>query len=275
MKKKSMVYGSIVVVSCAMSLGAEVPSFGQDSTKLIPAAPQTAAVVAEGEELVYEVSYAFIKLGTVRLQTFPNYRVRAYIDSYTGQPFVDIHSMSETEMDSSFFSGGSWGIEKKGDSWYGLNYLHDPGDERLFVEETYQKDVQSLPHERQIVDTLLLSSGSILDGLCTVYYPRAMLHSAQSVDVPTILYGKLGTTTFHFARTPVTEPIAALDDPVRVIEVDGKLSMEGIFGLTGDFTAWFSDDSTAVPIKANVKVLIGNVTVELIQWKRAGWRPPH
>jgi hypothetical protein len=44
--------------------------------------------------------------------------------------------------------------------------------------------------------------------------------------------------------------------------------------MTGDFVGWFSDDAAAVPIKGKLKVLLGNVTVELIRWNRKGWNPP-
>jgi hypothetical protein len=44
--------------------------------------------------------------------------------------------------------------------------------------------------------------------------------------------------------------------------------------MTGEFTGWFSDDEAAVPIKGKLNVLLGSVTVELIQWKRDSWSPP-
>jgi len=233
------------------------------------------AIVDGGEELVYEVSWTFFKLGTVRLRTFPNYTATAYVDSYEGLPFVDLHAIHETVMDSSFFSRGSRSIEKKGDSWWGLNYVYDLPDKRLVVEETYQKEVQSPPYKRQVQDTLLLPSSSFLDGLSIGYYPRLMLRSGKTVDVPTVLYGKVGISTFHFSESKTSEMIEALEEPIRVIEVDGRTTVEGIFGMTGDFKGWFTDDSARVPIKGKLQVLIGNVTLELIQWKRARWSPPH
>jgi hypothetical protein len=263
-----------VAALAALTLGLRLILPEDGSSGMVTRSAQN-AVVDGGEELVYEVSWTFIKLGTIRLRTFPNYTAKAYIDSYEGLPFVDLHSIHETEMDSSFFSRGSRSIEKKGDDWWGLNYVYDLPNKRLFVEETYQKDVQSLPHTRQLRDTLHLPSSAFLDGLSIGYYPRSMIHSAGTVDVPTVLYGKAGVTTFQFADKRTTERIDALDEPVRVLEVDGTTTMEGIFGMTGDFTGWFSDDSACVPIKGKLKVLIGNVTVELMQWNRAGWNPPH
>jgi hypothetical protein len=62
--------------------------------------------------------------------------------------------------------------------------------------------------------------------------------------------------------------------PVDVVKFEGVAEFKGIFGLTGEFTGWFSNDDARVPIKANMEVIIGSVTIELMQWKRAGWLPP-
>ena len=92
--------------------------------------------------------------------------------------------------------------------------------------------------------------------------------------MPTVLYGKVGTTTYRFTDDKTTESIDALENPVKVVEFEGTTTAVGIFGMTGDFTAWFSDDNAAVPIKGKLKVLLGNVTVELVKWNRKGWNPP-
>ena len=47
-----------------------------------------------------------------------------------------------------------------------------------------------------------------------------------------------------------------------------------IFGLTGVFEGWFSDDAASVPISAKMHVLIGSVRIELLRWKRSNWTPP-
>ena len=61
--------------------------------------------------------------------------------------------------------------------------------------------------------------------------------------------------------------------PVRVLEVEGSANAVGVYGMTGDFTGWFSDDEAAVLIKGRLKVLLGSVTVELIQWDRKERKP--
>ena len=232
------------------------------------------AVLSDGEELVYEVSWTVFKLGTIHLRSRPDLSAEASIDSYEDLPFVDLHSIHTTRMDTGFFSRASASLEQKENGWWGLEYTYDLPAKRLLVAETMRQSPDSLPSVRTPIDTIALIDTSFVDGLAIAYYPRRFVHTGHTVAVPTVLYGKLGTTTFHFPQESTTISIDAVDDPVRVIEVEGTTSVVGIFGMTGAFTGWFSDDAAAVPIKGTLRVLLGTVDIELIGWKRKGWNPP-
>ena len=68
--------------------------------------------------------------------------------------------------------------------------------------------------------------------------------------------------------------IDAWEKPIQVVELSGKMKVDGIFGITGDFKGWFSDDTEAIPITAEMKFFLGSVKIELEQWNRKGWNPP-
>jgi hypothetical protein len=177
-------------------------------------------------------------------------------------------------MDSSFFSRGSRSVEFREEAWWGLDYDYDLPARQLRVKETYQTALDSPLQVRGNIDTVALTDTNFVDGISIAFFPRARIHTRTPVSVPTVLYGKLGTTDFYFDGTKTTEDIDALDDPVRVVMVEGATSTVGVYGMTGAFTGWFTDDSAAVPIKGAVSVLLGDVDVELVQWKRNGWTPP-
>jgi hypothetical protein len=231
-------------------------------------------VYADGEDLVYEVSWTFVKIGTVHIKTTGGLRAIAYIDSYDGLPFVDLHSVNYTQMDSSFYCRSGYALDKDGNDWKGLTYAAIPGTQRVAIEGLSQHDPNAPPFKREPMDTLDLKTQSFVDGLSIGYFPRLFIHSVHTVNVTTLLKGRVGTTTFYFTNNQTTESIDALDDPVRVVEVEGTTNAVGVFGMTGDFTGWFSDDACAVPIKGKLKVLLGSVTIELIKWNRKGWKPP-
>jgi hypothetical protein len=232
------------------------------------------SVFADGEDLVYEVSWTFFKIGTIHIKSLGEFKAIAHIDSYEELPFIDLHSVHYAEMDSAFCSRGGYAIDKDNEEWKGLRYAPDQSTKKVAIEQLFQKDATSPPYRREPKDTIQLQSAAFVDGLSIGYFPRLHLNAKRTVHITTLLKGKVGTTTFYFANNRTTESISALDEPVRVIEVEGTTNAVGVFGMTGDFTGWFSDDDAAVPIKGKLKVLLGNVTVELIQWNRKGWKPP-
>jgi hypothetical protein len=236
-------------------------------------------VMVPGEELVYEVRWAFIKLGKVRVRSLPPsnaavaYSAVAYTDSYN-LPFVDFHAVSTAEMDSTLFSKGASHYENKDGNGFKQIYHFDPSTKTYVTENLIVNDAQSAPMKPPRFDTLRLSYDRFHDGTSILYYARAHVRDQASIRVPTLVRGKAGYTNFYFPAERTREEIDAVAYPIKVLEFDGLAEFEGIFGLTGEFTGWFSDDDAAIPIKAKMKVILGSITIELKEWKRAGWSPP-
>lgn len=247
--------------------------------KLADAVASVSTVMLPGEELVYEVSWTLFKLGRIRVLTLPantpgvRYRSVAYSDSYD-LPFLDFHAYSTAEMDSTLFSRGSSLFEKNGDRWFRQMYYFSPLTRTYITENAYVNDLHYLPAPKATYDTLRLSYDRFQDGTSIFYFARAHIHAGRAIAVPTLVRGKAGRTEFYLPAERTTERIDAVPYPIRVLQLEGKADFEGIFGLTGDFTGWFSDDAAAVPIKAKMKVLLGSINIELIEWKRPGWLPP-
>ncbi|HXG01034.1 MAG TPA: DUF3108 domain-containing protein [Bacteroidota bacterium] len=260
---------SLVVSALAFAV---LPSPTPDSVATI------ASVMVAGEELVYEVKWTFIKLGRIRVVTLPGsgkgvYRSVAYSDSYD-LPFVDFHAYSTSEMDSTLFSRGSSLFEKNGNRWYRQMYFFDPGTRRYITEHAFVDDLHHLPAPSPTYDTIEVKFDRFQDGTSILYFARAHIHSRRAIAVPTLVRGKAGRTEFYLPAEQTTETIDAVPYPIRVMQLEGRADFEGIFGLTGDFVGWFSDDAAAVPIKAKMKVILGSINIELIEWKRDGWSPP-
>jgi len=253
-----------------------LPSSGPDAG----AVASVSTVMVTGEELVYEVSWTFFKLGRIRVMTLPAnspevaYRSVAYSDSYD-LPFVDFHAYSTADMDSMLFSKGSSLFEKNGEQrWLRQVYRFLPPTRTFIAENAYVNDLHYLPEPKTTYDTLRLSYDRFQDGTSILYFARAHIHDRRSIAVPTLVRGKAGRTEFYLPAERTTETIDAVPYPIRVVQLEGRADFEGIFGLTGDFVGWFSDDAAAVPIKAKMKVILGSINIELVEWKRPGWSPP-
>ena len=240
-------------------------------------------VICPGEELVYEVSWLNITLGQIRLKTTEStivdgqvqHNASAYVDSYDGLPFVDLHAIDHTQMDDTFYSRGFSAIEKKGDHWQSDKSHYDILHKLLIIEKAMHEDKHSPPMSAPTFDTLHLHGPAVEDGLSIFFFARANIRSEGTMRVPTVVYGIQGTTHFSFQNTIEYEEIDAWKDKkIRVVPLEGKAEFEGLFGFTGDFKGWFSDDAAAIPIKAELRVILGSVKLEFIKWKRNGWTPP-
>jgi hypothetical protein len=196
----------------------------------------TSRMLAGGEELTYEVSWSFFDLGTIRLVTRDDYSATAYIDSYDGVPVVDLHAVFVTKMDSLFRSRHSRSLELKDGFWEGLDYSYDHAAGKIFIDRVRLTDPLGEPTSRVPADTMALPGADFVDGLSIAMLPRRFIHTNSRIDVPTILYGKMGTTTFDFTEAGSMDKLDAVDHPVRMHEVTGATSVVGIFGMTGEFT---------------------------------------
>jgi hypothetical protein len=231
-------------------------------------------VFVEGEELVYNVRYGFIDLGQVRIKVMGvvrdgssvSYQGKGLIDSYPKVPFVDLHAVYESQIDSGMFSRRFIGRQKNATWWDFSRYNFDYPARRVLIEVGTRDSVIKR-------DTLAIAS-PYHDGLSLFYYARAQLFSGLKVNVPTLIKEQKVNTYIDFKGEHASVDLDAVDYPVDAIRFDGNMDFIGIFGLTGGFEGWFSNDEARVPIQAKMKVLIGSVTVELMKWTRPGWNPP-
>ena len=233
-------------------------------------------VFVEGEELVYNVRYGFIDLGQVRIKILPGtvsgksslaYQGRAYIDSYSKVPFVDLHAVYESVIDTGMFSRRFVGRQKDNGVWDLSRYDFDYPNKRVLIE-VGTRDSVIVRRDTMAIET------PYHDGLSLFFFARAKLFSGLKVNVPTVIKEQKVSTYIDFKDENTSVDLDAVDYPVDVVRFDGNMDFVGIFGLTGGFEGWFSNDEARVPIQAKMKVLIGSVTIELMKWTRPGWDPP-
>lgn len=232
--------------------------------------------VFPGEDLTYRVSYAGITLGTVRSLTEPYttfegkkaIKVKVFINSNPNIPFVSLHSIYQSWMDSTATYSYNFNASTQIDEnlWEFDQYLFDYSKMNLTME-TYRD--KKLLKKKEIGIKKYCNDGSSL-----LYAARTLVGSKKSIKLPTVIMGDTATTVINFRGTKQTTDIDAVNYPIMTTYFDGTANWTGVYGLTGGFEGWFSDDAARVPIKAKMKVYIGSVTLELQSWKRGSWQPP-
>ncbi len=128
------------------------------------------------------------------------------------------------------------------------------------LDDTTRKIERLIPFER-----------TILEGTSLFFYARKHAVKTKNDTVESFFESERGKVAFNFHEKKDQVTIAALDSPIECYYIDGKIDTKGIAGVTGPYKGLFAADGQRPPIKAELKVFIGSVKVELEKWKK--WEP--
>lgn len=230
-----------------------------------------------GEELQYNVSYSVFDIGLVKMQVLDTavrngiriYKAKAYLDSYSGLPFVDLHQVFYSEMNEDAFAQ------------LFITHTTTKPQEMPFVKYFFDYKNNKVVYQYGVDPIGTISkSGEVpitdkqLDGLALFYYARNNFQQKNKYSMSVFVSDKSYKTYFNFMNKLGSQEIDAVKYPIETIEFDGSSDFTGVFGLTGYFRGFFSNDADGVPIVAKMKVILGSVHIELIKWSRTGWIPP-
>ncbi len=229
-----------------------------------------------GEEIVYLVKYAFIKLGELKLVILEKkqkeketyYRTKVYIDSYSGIPFVDIHQIFESNFSTGQYSLFFRATEKEKNYIKFTDYTFDYAKNKVYVKKGKYNPYQIW------ADSSAKINAKFQDGLSIFYFARMNTGQKKYVKVPCFVTEKFESMSINFYNTIENISIDAVDYDIPCVKLDGNTTFRGVYGLTGEFEGWFTNDKYAVPTIAKMHVYIGSVSVELKRWKKQGWKPP-
>ena len=246
-------------------------SYLSDKTKL----NRNPKKIEVGEEITYVVKYLAFEIGEVKLivrkELIENndtlYSAIAYIDSYLGIPFVNLHQIYETKFDTKQISHYFKGTILSKDTTF-TEYYFNKAKNNIHI-------VKGRERTNEIwTDTTVSYERDYQDGLSLFYFARMRTGQQKKVNVPVFINEKEEKTFINFYNEVEDMDIDAVDYDIACVRLDGETEFRGIFGLTGYFEGWFTNDEYAVPIVAKMQVIIGSIKLELKEWKKKGWMPP-
>lgn len=265
---------SLFVLICVILLQSGFTYKPESVTFSVPVISEKELLV--GEDITYVVSYSFLKLGEVRLRIVNKkeyqgktvYNTVAHIDSYSGIPFVSLHQIYESKVNTDYYSEFFKGLIRKEEYTTYTEYYFDYKNHKLRVKKG------SVSPSELWTDSTTTAEKMYHDGLSIFYYARMNNGQNKSVKVPCFVTEEKVFTKINFYDRIDKISIDAVDHDIACTYLDGDTDFISVFGLTGRFEGWFSNDKAAVPILAKMKVIIGNVSLELKSWNRPGWTPP-
>lgn len=240
--------------------------FPSDSTE----PPNMEELFSVKETFKYEVKYGFIKLGWV---TVCLYEDSLYQDQWRKHLVTVIESNSAIPF-----------MGKELDEFHSLFYVNEDGfpvevkywkdniDEQEFQEIQYwfdrDRDIVYYIEEDNTRDTLALEDPAT-SGHLIFYFSRLFAGSDEDFTLPVYVTKKKGYIYAENSTKTEERNYEPFDGPIQAYQLNGRTKdIEGPFGFSGEFRAWFLDDDLRVPLEARVKVLWGNVIVRMIDYKR-------
>ena len=261
---------SLIIALAALAIAA--PSRGQDP---LP----RGSIIQPGEVLRYKVRWTLFRLGTVTLKavrdtgcTDPDdIRLEMIVESNPDLSFVWIREFNECLVDTRTFAPALFHARhRNGEQHTEIWHEVDRGQHRTVFRLTDRNTGALLQ-----ADTLR-GVEWFVEGPSLFFIARCLSGTTGCRTLPTLVGGKLSTTDLRFGGEKVLIDVASASAPVRVRKFTGEAHWKGgtEAGLEGEFTGWISDDEAAVPMAAELKVLLGSIRLELESWTRDGWTPP-
>ena len=237
-------------------------------------------VFQSGEELHYKVKWNFLRLGSIIVRAKRDslstdtsvYRLVMIVRSNPDLGVVNIHEYNESVVSShDAMSKRYYAKQCNGDDCREIRYSYD---EKL--HEAYSS-------ERSLSDSTILNAETkgnappFVEGPSLFFACRFLAHTGKQFCVPTMVNGTINKTLLDFRFQIDKVNIDGLNRPIRARRYSGSADWKGggSAGLSGDFTGWVSDDDAAIPIRAELKIFLGSIDIELEKWQRLGWTPPY
>ncbi len=223
-------------------------------------------VLRGGEALTYKVKWTFVRVGTLRLvneglvkrKGKEYFKLKIYIDSADGIPFVTIHDTYESYVDSNAVPVAFYAVEDKGDHKLETDYIFD-----------YENKVVKIQVRKNYPDRIIITQNQNVpldqtyrDVLSLLYYARQMSGTTGSnMTIPTFVLD--GRDSCYFHQMGKLDEIKYNGKLEPSYYLEGKIKFIGIAGIKDDFEGWFSVDRQRVPLVAKMKAFFGSITIEL------------
>jgi hypothetical protein len=226
-----------------------------------------------GEDLTFKIKWSFIRLGTMRaivndtltIDGEKVYHIKVFIDSNPLLFFINRHSVFETFFNNDLKIFLFQYNEKIDGITYKAEYRFNYKDSLVHITMTDTTN----PSNAIIKDHPM--KGKLFDGPSLLYYARKFAVLTRTDTVYYVSYDRLNGVIIDFQGQSKPIKVQGVKKRIDSCYLEGEMQDVGIAGFSGKFRGWFARDRQAPPLKAKLKVFIGSVRLELIEWKN--WTP--
>lgn len=260
------------VLLCVILIFCSSETFAQLPFPAIKQAPPTAKQIIEADEyLKFEIKYSFFKLAWLELEAVRDTVIEGDTLSYLRSIVRTNSRVPFMDEDIDYYNSLFYVNEDNKPVTY--SYWKDNVDAGRYREYDYffdRKLNQVRFDENGVRDTLDLVEPAT-SGLIIFLWSRMFAGTETPYDMNVYVSKKQGKILAeNFSRKEKRKVIAFDDQELDTYYSKGQAEVNGPFGFSGDFEAWFLADDLRIPVEARVKVFLGKVKVRLIEYRRGG-----
>jgi tetratricopeptide (TPR) repeat protein len=229
--------------------------------------PSYTYVIDPNEELHYKVSYGPMTLGWLKVrileqETINNknvYPIIFFVDTNPSYGFVlSLHHIYESYIDPVTLNSFK-------------TRLYTPDSEGSLVK-TYYYDYDNNMFEAYIMNedgriNYIVKDlpRKVQDSTSMLYFARGLV--SDKLDGNTVVVIDEEYKYGHITFLNETEPYSIEGREVQSLKIFARAEFEGIAGMNGDAWGWFTPDNQAKPLKGNISIIIGSISMELDEEK--------
>jgi hypothetical protein len=236
------------------------------STELLA---QKKNVFMTGERLTYKVKYGFVKLGTIVFETgacLGNSQIKTKMKFWTAQvPFLDSKDVVDDIIDTTGIC--VLRFEEHG---------HD-GKDKLSRTITYDPGTKILSYSDDTVKNLLKYDIRPFSDALTLFYNLRTWNGCRSnYFFPLRGANDEKLVKCSFSQIESKQECPAFEDKeVNTYRIDGfaETGKSAPLGASGKFTAYLTEDQASIPVRIEMSIAIGSISLVLDKVERAGWTP--
>ena len=146
--------------------------------------------------------------------------------------------------------------------------------ERTFTYDPVQKSISY--SDETVKERIIPDVRPFSDALTLFFNLRAWNGSGGKYFFPMRGHGPEKLVSCYFTRNEKEQECPAFEDKeIQTYVVDGRAEMgdSAPLGASGKFTAYITKDEAAIPIRIEMKIAIGSISLVLDKAERAGWQP--
>ena len=221
-----------------------------------------------GEQLIYTVKYGFIKLGTVVIQTGPTTadgKINTHMQFWTADvPFLNAKTTVTDQVQTRDL------VLTK------FNERSQNGDKIFTRQINYDPTTKTLVYSDDSVSNKVVTNVEPFNDALTVLFAMRSWSGAVGHKYVFQMRTKDGPKplTVNFTDQISNQEVPALDNKevrTRVLLGNADMGSSSPLGANGDFTAYISDDDAAVPVRIDMNIVVGSISLVLDKVKRNDW----